>query len=106
MYNEMQVLVSEQAGTIIPAYISNVDAITAKLKGLEPNPLGGMMGSVAMRIIFALMDPDGDGTVSLEAFQAAHERIFKAMDGDKDGTLTPDEIHDFFRGSGKSAPQY
>jgi peptide/nickel transport system substrate-binding protein len=44
IYNEMQVLVSEEAGTIIPAYISNVDAITAKLKGLEPNPLGGMMG--------------------------------------------------------------
>jgi Ca2+-binding EF-hand superfamily protein len=42
----------------------------------------------------------------LEEFQAAHERIFKAMDADKDGTLTPDEIHDFFRGPGKSAPQH
>jgi EF hand len=38
---------------------------------------GGMMGPLAMRIIFALMDPDGDGTISLEEFQAAHERIFK-----------------------------
>ena len=44
IYNEMQVMVSEQAATIIPAYTSNVDAISAKLKGLEPNPLGGMMG--------------------------------------------------------------
>ena len=26
-----------------------------------------------MRIIFALMDRDGDGTISLEEFQAAHE---------------------------------
>ena len=42
--------------------------------------LGGMMGPAAMRIIFALMDRDSDGTVSLEEFQAAHERIFKAMD--------------------------
>ena len=67
---------------------------------------GGMMGPAAMRIIFALMDRDADGTVSLEEFQAAHERIFKAMDTDKDGTLTPEEIHDFFRGSGKSAPQH
>ena len=40
----------------------------------------GMMGSMAMRIIFSLMDADGDGTVSLQEFQAAHERIFKAMD--------------------------
>jgi peptide/nickel transport system substrate-binding protein len=44
IYNEMQVMVANEAGTIIPAYISNVDAITAKLKGLEANPLGGQMG--------------------------------------------------------------
>jgi peptide/nickel transport system substrate-binding protein len=44
IYNEMQAMVAEEAGTIIPAYISNVDAITSKLKGLEPSPLGGMMG--------------------------------------------------------------
>ncbi|PDT14779.1 ABC transporter substrate-binding protein [Rhizobium sp. J15] len=44
IYNEMQGMVAEQAGTIIPAYISNVDATSAKLKGLEPNPLGGQMG--------------------------------------------------------------
>lgn len=44
IYNEMQVMVSEQAGTVIPVYISNVDAISSKLKGLAPNPLGGMMG--------------------------------------------------------------
>ncbi|MET4177143.1 peptide/nickel transport system substrate-binding protein [Bradyrhizobium sp. LA6.1] len=44
IYNEMQAMISEQAGTIIPAYISSVDAITTKLKGLEPSPLGGMMG--------------------------------------------------------------
>src|SRR6266508_1771803 len=46
---------------------------------------GGMMGPVIMRIIFSLMDSDGDGTVSLQEFQAAHERIFKAMDANKDG---------------------
>ncbi len=44
MYNEMQVMIAEEAGTIIPAYISNVDAISDKLKGLAPSPLGGMMG--------------------------------------------------------------
>jgi hypothetical protein len=66
---------------------------------------GGMMGrgrmmghGAAMRFIFALMDSDGDGTVSLQEFQAAHEKIFKAMDTDKDGTLTLEEIQAFMRG--------
>ena len=58
-----------------------------------------------MRIIFALMDSDGDGTVSLQEFQAAHEKIFKAMDTDKDGTLTLEEIQAFMRGPAKSAPK-
>ncbi|WP_431324056.1 ABC transporter substrate-binding protein [Rhizobium sp. YTU87027] len=44
IYNQMQVMIAEEAGTIIPAYISNVDAISSKVKGLEANPLGGMMG--------------------------------------------------------------
>ena len=53
--------------------------------------MSGMMGSgmmghpVMMRMIFTLMDSDGDGTVSLQEFQAAHKRIFKAMDANKDG---------------------
>ena len=67
---------------------------------------GGMMGrGVAMRFIFALMDSDGDGTVSLQEYQATHEKIFKAMDTDKDGTLTIEEIQAFMRGKGKSAPK-
>ncbi len=44
LYDALQVMVSEQAGTIIPAYMANVDAKTDKLQGLKPNPLGGMMG--------------------------------------------------------------
>ncbi|MBO9170939.1 MULTISPECIES: ABC transporter substrate-binding protein [unclassified Rhizobium] len=44
IYNAMQVMIAEEAGTAIPAFISNVDAISSKLKGLESNPLGGMMG--------------------------------------------------------------
>jgi hypothetical protein len=60
---------------------------------------GGMMGPFAMRLIFALMDRDGDGTVSLEEFQAAHASIFKAMDADKDGTVSMEEMRDFFHGA-------
>jgi Ca2+-binding EF-hand superfamily protein len=65
----------------------------------------GMIGGVGMRIIFALMDSDSDGTVSLQEFQAAHERIFEAMDTDKDGTLTLEEIQHFMHGGHKAAPQ-
>jgi hypothetical protein len=63
---------------------------------------GGMMGPFAMRMIFALMDRDGDGTISLEEFQAAHESIFKAMDADKDGTVSMEEMRDFFHGANKA----
>ena len=59
---------------------------------------GPMMSPLAMRLIFALMDNDGDGTVSLQEFQTAHERIFKAMDANKDGVLTLEEIQGFMRG--------
>ncbi|MDE1935375.1 EF-hand domain-containing protein [Bradyrhizobium sp.] len=59
----------------------------------------GMMGPpFMMRVIFALMDANSDGTVSLEEFQAAHERIFKAMDSNKDGKLTPEEMQAFIHG--------
>ncbi|MGY2049718.1 ABC transporter substrate-binding protein [Methylobacterium sp. JK268] len=44
IYGEMQQMISDEAGTAIPVYLSNVDALSAKLKGLQPNPLGGMMG--------------------------------------------------------------
>ena len=63
---------------------------------------GGTMGSLAMRIVFALMDRDGDGTVSLEEFQAAHARIFKAMEPDKAGNVSQEEMLDFMRGTAKS----
>jgi Ca2+-binding EF-hand superfamily protein len=64
---------------------------------------GGMMGDGpghgrVMRIIFALMDANGDGKLTLEEFQAAHERIFKAMDTDHDGTVTLEEMEAFWHG--------
>jgi EF hand len=74
---------------------------------------GGMMGrgmmgpmgpAMMMRMIFALMDGDGDGTISLQEFQAAHERIFKAMDANKDGRLTLEEMQAFMQGTRRSVP--
>ena len=66
---------------------------------------GGMHSGMMMRMLFAVMDSDGDGTVSLQEFQAAHERIFKAMDANKDGVLTLQEIQDFMGGTRTAAPR-
>ncbi|MDP2699843.1 ABC transporter substrate-binding protein [Thalassospira sp.] len=44
IYGEMQVMISEDAGTAIPVYISDVAAHSPKLHGLKPNPLGALMG--------------------------------------------------------------
>jgi Ca2+-binding EF-hand superfamily protein len=71
----------------------------------------GMMGGDTMgppimfRMMFALMDADGDGTISLAEFQVAHERIFKAMDTSKDGKLTMEEMLTFMHGTRSSGPQ-
>jgi len=62
----------------------------------------GMMGGgapVMLRMMFALIDTDSDGTISLQEFQAAHERIFKAMDTNKDGKLTLEEMQAFMHGT-------
>jgi hypothetical protein len=58
----------------------------------------GHHGSVMARIIFSLMDADGDGKLTLQEWQAAHERIFKAMDTDHDGTVTLEEMEAFIHG--------
>ena len=94
-----------------------VIAATAQGPGTQPSgPMmqqqdghhGGMMGGammghgrghgMAMRIIFSLMDANGDGKLPLEEWQAAHERIFRAMDTDHDGTVTLEEMEAFMHG--------
>ncbi|MCA1336568.1 ABC transporter substrate-binding protein [Pseudooceanicola marinus] len=44
MYWQMQEMISREAGTIIPAYMSNVDGMASNVNGLKPSPLGGLMG--------------------------------------------------------------
>lgn len=59
---------------------------------------GMMMHPGMMRMMVIVMDTDGDGALSLEEFQAAHQRMFAAMDTDKDGKLTFDEMERFTYG--------
>lgn len=68
-------------------------------------PIGMTSRPFMMRIMFILMDTDGDGTISLQEFQAAHERVFKAMDSNKDGRLTSEEMQSFMQGAGRFMPQ-
>ncbi len=60
---------------------------------------------IMFRMMFALMDSDGDGSISFQEFQAAHERIFKAIDANKDGQITEDEMLAFMQGTRRSGPQ-
>jgi Ca2+-binding EF-hand superfamily protein len=57
----------------------------------------GMASPGMIRMMLTLIDTDGNGTVSLAEFQAAHERMFKAMDENKDGQLSFDEVQRFMR---------
>lgn len=44
IYGEMQAMVATEAATIIPAYIASADALSNKVGGLKPHPLGMLQG--------------------------------------------------------------
>ena len=55
---------------------------------------GGMHGA-GMRIMFAIIDADTNGALSLQEVQDFHRRIFNAVDEDGGGEITIDEIRAF-----------
>jgi len=58
---------------------------------------GARMPRHMMKIMFAIMDADGDGTLSFEEVMAIHKRIFSAIDANKDGKVTLEELEAFMR---------
>jgi hypothetical protein len=70
----------------------------------RPGMMGGFAGHGArMKIAFAVIDADGNGTVTLQEAQDFQARIFSAVDGDKNGGVTMDEIQSFFHGPADSS---
>ena len=44
MYADMQTMIHQEAGIGIPLFLASIDGHAAKVKGLAPIPLGGLMG--------------------------------------------------------------
>ena len=60
-----------------------------------------MMHGAGMRMMFAVVDADGDGALPLTEIQDFHGRIFKAVDANGDGKVEMTELEAFFHVTGK-----
>jgi hypothetical protein len=59
---------------------------------------GGMMHSARMRMMFAIVDADGDGALTQTELQDFIGRIFNAVDENGDDSLDIEEIRSFIHG--------
>ncbi|WP_331376538.1 EF-hand domain-containing protein [Sinorhizobium chiapasense] len=59
-------------------------------------PMMAMRGHM-MKIMFAIADADGDGSLSFEEVSAIHKRIFDKVDANKDGKVSTEEVQAFMR---------
>jgi hypothetical protein len=71
-------------------------SMTAGRRGMG----AGMMHGAKMRIMFAIIDADGDGALSQSEVQDFIGRIFNAVDENGDGSVDMEEIQSFFHGAG------
>ena len=59
-------------------------------------PMMGPRGHM-MKVMFAIIDTNGDGALSFEEVMAVHKRIFDRIDANKDGKVTLEEMQTFMR---------
>ncbi|PBB65237.1 hypothetical protein CK228_28615 [Mesorhizobium sp. WSM4312] len=64
-----------------------------------------MMHGAAMRMMFAIMDANGDGALSQNEVQDLVGRIFNAVDNNGDGNIDMEEIQTFFHGGSDQPPE-
>ncbi|RUZ71587.1 EF-hand domain-containing protein, partial [Mesorhizobium sp. M7A.F.Ca.CA.001.14.1.1] len=58
-----------------------------------------MMRGAGMRLVFGLLDTDGDGSLSQNEVEGGVGRIFSNIDENGDGKIDLDEIQSFMHGS-------
>jgi hypothetical protein len=49
-----------------------------------------------MKMMFAIVDANGNGAVSFDEVMEIHKRMFDAIDANNNGSITPEEIESFF----------
>ena len=59
-------------------------------------PMMGPRGHM-MKVMFAVIDTNGDGGLSFDEVIAVHKRIFDRIDANKDGKVTLEEMRTFMR---------
>lgn len=68
---------------------------------MRPGAMGAMpmmaASSYMTKVMFAIVDANGDGALSFDEVTAIHKRIFDAMDANKDGKVTIEEFRTFMR---------
>jgi hypothetical protein len=96
--------VTAQPGTEAgPARRSGEGMMGSGMIGMMHRRMMGMMDGGTrmprhmMKIMFAIIDADGDGTLSFEEVMAIHKRIFNAIDANKDGKVSLEELEAFLR---------
>ncbi len=66
----------------------------------RPTMMGGMMSVPLsrhmMKLMFAIVDANGDGALSFEEVTAVHKRVFDIVDADRDNKVTLTEIQSFW----------
>jgi hypothetical protein len=68
--------------------------------GAWPRRAMGMMSiseGARLKIIFAIVDTNGDGALSFDEIMAVHKRVFDVIDANKDGKVTMEELQAFIR---------